>query len=64
MILPLINTMTLKTGKPMKIAADVGAAVKPGTGRHRRSTARTGLMLVGLLTVAVTMLRMAKRRSR
>jgi hypothetical protein len=62
MILPLMNTMTLKTGKPMKLAADVGAAVRPGTGKHKRSTTKAGLMMVGLLAMAVTMLRMARRR--
>jgi hypothetical protein len=62
MILPLMNTMTLKTGKPVKLPADAGAAVRPGIGKHKRSTARTGLMMAGLLTVALTMLRMVRRR--
>jgi hypothetical protein len=62
MILPLINAMTLKTGKSMKIAADADT-IQPGVQRSKRSTAKTGFILVGALTVAATMLRMARRRS-
>lgn len=63
MILPLINTMMLKTGTSMETITDGQAAVKPGAGKARRSAARTGLMVVGLLTVAATTFKIAKRRS-
>jgi hypothetical protein len=64
MILPLINTMTLKSGKPTKLPADAGAAGRPGLGRRKRPTAKTGLTMVALLTVALTMLRLVRRRPR
>lgn len=64
MILPLMNTMMLKTGKPTKLPADAGAAGRPGPGRQKRPTAKTGLMMVALLTVALTMMRMVRRRPR
>jgi hypothetical protein len=67
MILPLITAlitaMTLKTDKPMKIASE-SDRLKPGTQRSRRSTAKTGFVLVGVLMIAATMLRMARRRPR
>ncbi|GAA2103873.1 hypothetical protein GCM10009780_54900 [Actinomadura alba] len=63
MILPLITAMTLKTGRPMKIAKD-SDKLKPGAQRSRRSTAKTGFMLIGVLMVAATMLRVARRRPR
>jgi hypothetical protein len=62
MILPLINAMTLKTGRSMKSAEDADT-IKPDVQRSRRSTAKTGFMLVCALTAATTMLRMARRRS-
>ena len=61
MILPLINAMTLKTNTSTKIPADTE---KRDVQRSRRPNAKTGLMLVGMLMVAATMLRMARRRPR
>jgi hypothetical protein len=51
--------MSLKTGKPM----DSEAKRRPRAGRPKRSPAKTGLMFVGLLTVVVTMVKMARRRT-
>jgi hypothetical protein len=62
MILPLINAMTLKTVRSPKMTADADT-IRPGVQRSRRSAAKNGFMLVGMLTVVAAMLRMARRRS-
>ena len=56
--------MTLKTGTPIDSPRKGRRAVEPGSRRARRSPARTGLMLLGVLTVVATMLRVARRRGR